>query len=285
MERKAKATKNADSAESAASRKLQQKAEKLLSATEKKKCQPEELMKQMQVVIDVNVKPHVLTNVLESEKLNYIFQNAAIPHSVTWKRTLVHHFITASHTLDSTQEVANENQILIIWDSDNVSEKISNQSFISSIDNICSAFPEKKISLIIYDAGKYFSHKKANNGKGRRVSKFQLEENLADVQIRCNCSSMCVENAEDLSMMIYHYSKAIALAPLKGKKDQQLRDMDTYICGDNRDTVKVDKDGYGLSRLWEKQLCTFSQSTLEVSQAIASVYKSPTELMNVSILI
>lgn len=58
--------------------------------------------------------------------------------------------------------------------------------------------------------------------------------------------------------------------------------MDWYVSCDNRDTVKVDKDGNGLKRLWQQQLCQFTLMSLETSEAIASVYKSPLQLMEVS---
>lgn len=57
--------------------------------------------------------------------------------------------------------------------------------------------------------------------------------------------------------------------------------MDWYVAGDNKDCVKVDKNGNGLSRLWQQQLTQFTLARLETAEAIASMYPSPASLMQV----
>lgn len=53
------------------------------------------------------------------------------------------------------------------------------------------------------------------------------------------------------------------------------------MAGDKRDTVGVDKDGNGLQRLWNQQLCCFPLARLEIAEAISSQYATPTALMQV----
>ncbi|KAG7190136.1 hypothetical protein KM043_006268 [Ampulex compressa] len=80
--------------------------------------------------------------------------------------------------------------------------------------------------------------------------------------------------------MIYQYTKAIAEIPYKLEKKKNLEtDFEWYIIGDNRNTVRVDKDGNGLKRLWQQQLCQFNLSSLEVAEAICKVYPSPVKLL------
>lgn len=57
--------------------------------------------------------------------------------------------------------------------------------------------------------------------------------------------------------------------------------MDWYISGDNKDSVRVDKNGNGLHRLWQQQITQFTMARLETAEAIISVYPSPRVLIEV----
>lgn len=59
---------------------------------------------------------------------------------------------------------------------------------------------------------------------------------------------------------------------------------DWHANSDSKDCVKVDKLGNGLGRLWRQQICQFNNVTLDFSEAIAQVYKTPTSLVKVRIL-
>lgn len=51
------------------------------------------------------------------------------------------------------------------------------------------------------------------------------------------------------------------------------------MAGDNRDCVKVDKDGNGLKRLWKQILTTFPLARLETAEAIMDKYPTLSSLM------
>lgn len=53
------------------------------------------------------------------------------------------------------------------------------------------------------------------------------------------------------------------------------------MAGDKRDTVGVDKNGNGLQRLWNQQLCCFPLARLEIAEAIAAQYPTPATLVQV----
>lgn len=57
------------------------------------------------------------------------------------------------------------------------------------------------------------------------------------------------------------------------------------MAGDNKDCVRVDKDGNGLQRLWNQQLTTFPMARLETAEAISSRFSTPCLLMQVSVLL
>lgn len=86
----------------------------------------------------------------------------------------------------------------------------------------------------------------------------------------------------EMVLLISQYTKAIALLPSKLEKKQQSSQFEWFIGYDNKDTVKVDKDGYGLKKLWQQQLCQFPLLSLEIAEAISSIYKSPLQLIKAS---
>lgn len=68
------------------------------------------------------------------------------------------------------------------------------------------------------------------------------------------------------------------------KQRRELENLEWFAVGDSRDCVTVDKDGNGLLRLWQQQLCQFNLAGHDVAQAIAKAYPSPLSLMEVIIV-
>lgn len=56
-----------------------------------------------------------------------------------------------------------------------------------------------------------------------------------------------------------------------------------YAEGSSTNTVKIDKSGVGLLKLWHQQLRQFNNVGVEVAQAIAREYSSPCALVEVGI--
>ena len=64
-----------------------------------------------------------------------------------------------------------------------------------------------------------------------------------------------------------------------------MKEQDTiewFAEADSKECVAVDKNGNGLLRLWQQQICQFPIIGLETAQAVAAAYPSPTLLMEVS---
>lgn len=130
-------------------------------------------------------------------------------------------------------------------------------------------------------ANKKQKKSKADNSIIPKVSRKKLDENLVRIQLVYHINSRLIENELDLVLLINQYTKAIALLPSKLEKKQESSQFEWYIGYDNKDTVKVDKEGYGLKKLWQQQLCQFPLLSLEIAEAISSIYKSPLQLMKV----
>ena len=101
------------------------------------------------------------------------------------------------------------------------------------------------------------------------ISREEFELHLNEIEIICKCSSRLLNDSEDIALMIYQCTKAIAILPYKLEKYKCLSGkFDWYVMGDNKNTVKVNKNGHGLERLWKQQLCQFNLTSLEIAEAI-----------------
>ncbi|XP_015191737.1 PREDICTED: uncharacterized protein LOC107074634 isoform X2 [Polistes dominula] len=279
---------------------------KALKAKRLKNIKPGECMKFIKVILDKHIEeykfyPETLVTLNDAD-ISYSFISHSISNSITWERTIEEDSIDENNKICTKTIKQIEKYIIVIWNWKEVVDKLIDDSFNSSLSYIRTLLPDYNITLVIFGIKAYFlyhtnkkkldkcSGSKSNNKtkefiaykESPKISKQQLEECLAENQIINKCNNRLIENATDLALMIYQYTKAIAEKPYKLEKRQQSdKEYNWYISGDNRDTVCVDKDGNGLKRLWQQQLCQFNLSSLEISEAICSVYKSPIQLVEV----
>lgn len=285
---------------------MKEKALKAIAVKKSKNIKPGESLKFMEVVIDKDIENFsYITDIISTllnTNLQYSIKSQFISNSITWKRNVENHYVNENNEICTITNIENINQILIIWNWDETVIKVANNSFCTSIFDIKSSLPDYKIILVIFGIENYFAHKiqEKNSDKSEtknktqkinirnnleyknfvEISKRQLETCLNEIQITADCSSRLINNSQDLALMIYQCTKAIAEIPYKLEKNKSLTNkFNWYILGDNRNTVKVDKDGNGLKRLWQQQLCQFNLSSLEIAEAICSVYPCPADLI------
>ncbi|KAI4490648.1 hypothetical protein M0804_003592 [Polistes exclamans] len=277
---------------------------KALTTKKLKNIKPGECMKFIKVILDKHIEeykfyPETLVT-LNDANISYSFISHSISNSITWERSIEEDSINENNQICTKTMKQIEKYIIVIWNWKEVVDKLIDDSFNSSLSYIRTLLPDYNMTLVIFGIKAYFlyhknkiklkkcSRSKSNNKtkdfiayrESPEISKQQLEVCLAENQIMNKCNNRLIENAADLALMIYQYTKAIAEKPYKLEKRQQSdKEYNWYIAGDNRDTVRVDKDGNGLKRLWQQQLCQFNLSSLEISEAICSVYKSPIQLV------
>lgn len=287
---------------------IRAKALKTIALKKSKNIKPGECMKFMEVVLDEGIENFgfitKITSILLDANIQYSINKELIPNSITWKRSIENSYVNETNEICTVTDIQKVNQILIIWNWDEAITKIADGSFCATISTIKGSLANYNMMLIIFGIEDYFIYKKqtnlAKNGTKNKIKKIntknnskfknfpevlrqQLEMCLNEIQIISKCSSRLLNNFEDLAQMIYQCTKAIAEIPYKLEKNTNLTSkFDWYIMGDNRNTVCVDKDGNGLKRLWQQQLCQFNLSTLEIAEAICSVYPCPADLMEVS---
>uniref|UniRef100_A0A6V7K797 Uncharacterized protein n=1 Tax=Bracon brevicornis TaxID=1563983 RepID=A0A6V7K797_9HYME len=189
---------------------------------------------------------------------------------------------------------------MIVWRWDEVVKKINNDVLVDEVMAAKSMLNDGKVVLVIYGMEGYFMYhnnsmkhekKKKKNKMSElyenisvlpEITRKRFELSLLEAQIMGNCSTLLIENSQEMTKMMEQYTKAIIAVPLKSllkAKEDEL--LDFYASGDNKNSIKVDNDGYGLKRLWMRQLCLFNKANLAIAEAINAHYSSPTALMKV----
>jgi len=281
--------------------------EKALRAIEKKTSRdikPGECLKFMEVNLDQGINAVALRGEIESALQNagikFNVTTELISNSVTWQRNVEEDYIGEDNEVRTKRSVQIEKYAIVIWSSYEAVRHIAEDTFCTSILSNKDLMPNYNMTLVIHGMEDYFAYqKKQKSGrnpgsKGSRygdnqrfdtlpiISRQQLEMCLAEIQIVAKCSSRLIENPQDLALMVCQYTKSISEIPYKLQKGKnQEGKLDWYVTGDNKNTVRVDKDGNGLKRLWQQQLCQFNLSSLETAEAICTVYPSPVQLIKV----
>ena len=281
---------------------LKETALKAIALKRSKNIKPGECLKFIEVVIDKNIEKYAyitnIVNTLLDANIKYSIDTGLTLNGILWKRSVENSYVNESNEICTTTDIETVNQILIIWNWNEVVTKVADDSFCDSIVNIKASLADYKIILVIFGIENYFTYRKqgknSNKNKTKRnntsnndelknspeISRHKLEMCLDEVQIIANCNSRLIDSPQDLALMIYQCTKAVAEIPYKLEKSSNLRNkFDWYVMGDNRNTVRVDKDGNGLKRVWQQQLCQFNLSSLEIAEAICSVYPSPADLI------
>ncbi|KAL0118090.1 hypothetical protein PUN28_009040 [Cardiocondyla obscurior] len=281
--------------------------EKALRIIEKKilkDTRPGECLKFMEVNLDQGIDRIILRGeierTLQDAGVKYNVTNELILSSITWQRNIEENYIDADNSIRTNKRIQLENYAVVIWSSYEAVRHVAEDTFCTSISKIMDLIPNYNITLIIYGMEEYFAYwkkkKSKRNSKNKEpgfnskdtqrfdalpnVSRQQLEMCLAEIQIIHKCTSRLIETSKDLALLVYQYTKSISEIPYKlQKKENQESKFDWYVMGDNKNTVRVDKDGNGLKRLWQQQLCQFNLSSLETSEAICTVYPSPLQLI------
>lgn len=281
-----------------------QKALKVIERKTSRDMKPGECIKFMEVNLDRGIDAVASRGEIESALRNagikFNVTTELIPNSITWRRNVEEDYVDESGEVRTKRSVRTERYIILIWSSREAARHVAEGTFLTSLSNSKDLIPNYNVTLVICGMEEYFACRKkqksdrnpGGKGKGNQrfdtlpvISRQQLEMCLAEIQIVAKCSSRLIESAQDLALMVCQYTKSISEIPYKlQKRGSQEGKFDWYVMGDNKNTVRVDKDGNGLKRLWQQQLCQFNLSSLETSEAICTKYPGPMQLIKVSLI-
>uniref|UniRef100_A0A1Y1LUS3 ERCC4 domain-containing protein n=1 Tax=Photinus pyralis TaxID=7054 RepID=A0A1Y1LUS3_PHOPY len=220
-----------------------------------------------------------------------------IPNIITWSRDVLSVSTNDQNDVIEKLETVHVDDSLIIMNWDETINLIHNNTLNTHVQSIKSVINKKKLFIVIYGLDSYFRcHKREKHREVRKevsqtvskktnknervyidmpkVTKKQLESAFTELQILHSCCYRLIESPPDLGMLVTQFTKSIASAPYKLEKYKKEMQASWYMAGDNKDCVKVDKNGNGLKRLWQQQLTTFPLARLEHAEAI--ITKFPT---------
>ena len=290
---------------------MREKALRAVALKKQKNIKPGECMKFMEVVFDKGIeKFDFFTDIeimLTEASVRYNVKAELIPNSITWRRNIEESYVNAANEICTVRDIEELKETLIVWNWDEAVRKVADGSFCACISSMKSSLARSnliiKLLLVIVGMDDYFARRNGardpvkNQGRNKLqknkrkstdsdefksfpdISREEFELCLNEIEITCKCSSRLLNDSQDIALMVYQCTKAIAQIPYKLEKNKNLSGkFDWYVMGDNRNTVSVDKDGNGLKRLWQQQLCQFNLSSLEIAEAISSAYPSPADL-------
>lgn len=284
-----------------------EKALRAIASKKSRDMKPGECIKFMEVNLDQGIDAFSCTEiqgVLRDANVQFHVTTESIPNSITWRRNIVENYVSESNKVRVRRSVQTEKYVIVVWSSYEAVKHIADDTFCESVLSCKALIPDYNMTLVIFGMKDYFAHRKKAKEKSSQssenkrskgsnknnqqfetlptISRQQLEMCLTEAQIVARCSSRLIEDAQDLALMVYQYTKSISEIPYKvQKKESQENMFEWYVMGDNRNTVRVDKDGNGLKRLWQQQLCQFNLCSLETAEAICTIYPSPARLIEV----
>ncbi|XP_066292195.1 crossover junction endonuclease EME1-like [Branchiostoma lanceolatum] len=118
--------------------------------------------------------------------------------------------------------------------------------------------------------------KKKKRKKERNISRREVDEVLVDLQLWQSVNVKLLEEPQEMADLVRMYSKAVAEAPFKRLREQSSFSFHIETSGSS---VKVDKDGRGLLKVWSKHIEQMRNVSAEMSAAIVAEYPSPQLLL------
>ncbi|KAJ8931426.1 hypothetical protein NQ314_015665 [Rhamnusium bicolor] len=131
------------------------------------------------------------------------------------------------------------------------------------------------------DYGDVLKQTLSNNGTSFK-STYQVLPNLVTwcrkIQTIENMLLKNTEVNENYFLLIMDKSEFFGAYSLK--KEEKYKLQSEFFNDSNKDTIRVDKNGNGLGRLWHQMLTMFPLARLETAEAITAAYPTPISLFN-----
>ncbi|KAF7268242.1 hypothetical protein GWI33_018605 [Rhynchophorus ferrugineus] len=204
------------------------------------------------------------------------------PNMISWIREIP---IIKNNLLQ--REFQHEHHYLLIMEIDEFLNHIAKKTLIEYIQSLLKLKEIRHLSIVVMGLSKYIASLR-NQNKGefesnhvvKKPTQKEINTNLVELQIFCkNIYVKFLDKNEDLITFIIECTKAVAQIPYKKMKADALSCENEFFNGNNKDCVKVDKNGNGLSRLWNQCLRMFPLASLETAEAITSVYPTMESLI------
>ncbi|XP_063591464.1 crossover junction endonuclease EME1-like [Penaeus indicus] len=289
-----------------AAEKAEAKAQREAERTSKRAMKPGECMKYVIVQLDRR-----LLELAEGSQVISQLQEADLRYRVVDSPVAAATTILRVDPL-TLQETLTEEAVLLLTANELV-ELVERQVYENGIGGLCQKCKSWKrelgisrLTLLTCGIESYLRNQKTNKnqnfradilgegsrpGRGRkrkvpggntgasaeRISRVDIETALVMAQVEGGTNHRLMPDANKVGLFITQVTKAVAETPFKREKGGA--SFSWYAEGSSTNTVKIDKSGVGLLKLWHQQLRQFNNVGVEVAQAIAREYSSPCTLV------
>uniref|UniRef100_A0A8W8JAB5 ERCC4 domain-containing protein n=1 Tax=Magallana gigas TaxID=29159 RepID=A0A8W8JAB5_MAGGI len=239
----------------------------------------------------------------EALGIQYITKEQTVPFSITWSRQVTSINVSRENQVETVKSEQMEEDVLVLLPVADFVNFVQNHKKCGSelggeptltnyVQTVKQHLPNSILSFVVIGMEKYFRDQKTKVQRKHRaavlssvrvtpctdsdqgsVHRLDVEEAITDNQLQTDVMVYLLETSEELSEFVRTFSKAVAEKP--AKKDR----LQTAFFDDGVSTVKVDKNGQGLLRVWKQQLLQFKNISPDIADAIVQAYPSPHLLM------
>ncbi|CAG5047334.1 unnamed protein product [Parnassius apollo] len=198
---------------------------------------------------------------------------------VLWKRSVPPSLVSINGQVEMTTSQEYCDRGLYVITANDVVAYVCEHTLAKHVAQIRD-MADVKLTLVIFGVQDYFKHagKKTKQNKDLVMTEIDLEMAITDLLVSTGCDAVLLDHANELTLLITQFTKAIAEAPYKKAKRECDEKAEFYMRGDNKKCVPVDKDGNGISRLWQQMIAVLPHCSLETSRALCAQYTTPLAL-------
>ncbi|XP_065076220.1 crossover junction endonuclease EME1 [Ochlerotatus camptorhynchus] len=207
---------------------------------------------------------------LNELNLKYEIEQQLAPRVITFYRA-TQQILTQQGTM--TDRTADQKFFIHLLLGEEFVRHVKEQSLLSTIEQLRDLYPGRTISLLVFGLVGY-----CRDNRGC-VGRKDTEMALTEVQLFAGCSHQLVETAEEVGNFVAQLGKSIAELPYKQQQQKKYSQEQLYLGNEKKGCVRVDGTS-GLHQLYQNQLIKIPSVTLEVAEAIISVYPSLSQLID-----
>ncbi|XP_053659200.1 crossover junction endonuclease EME1 [Anopheles marshallii] len=149
---------------------------------------------------------------------------------------------------------------------------VRNHQLLGMVRSVKEQLPNRRLSLIVFGLVSYC---RVHRGSvGRR----ETEHALTELQLFEDISHQLLETAEQVANFVSQLARSIAELPYKQQQMEKYSSEQVYLGNEKKGCVRVEGTS-GLQQLYQAQLIKIPSVTLEIAEAIMSVYPTMNSLL------
>uniref|UniRef100_A0A182W2M3 ERCC4 domain-containing protein n=1 Tax=Anopheles minimus TaxID=112268 RepID=A0A182W2M3_9DIPT len=149
---------------------------------------------------------------------------------------------------------------------------VRNRRLLATVRSVKEQLPNRRLSLLVFGLVSYC--RVHRNCVGRR----ETEQALTEVQLFEDISHQLLETDEQVANFVAQLARSIAEQPYKQQQMEKYSSDQVYLGNEKKGCVRVEGTA-GLQQLYQAQLIKIPSVTLEIAEAIMSVYPTLNSLL------